>query len=58
MAHPPYSPDLAPSEFFRFGVMKQAFTGQHFATSDDLLMSVKASLRGLSADFLHTVFQE
>jgi hypothetical protein len=56
--HPPYSPDLAPCDFFLFGAMKQAFAGQHFATIDDLLMSVEAFLRGLSADFLQTVFQE
>jgi hypothetical protein len=32
--------------------------GQHFATIDDLLMSVEAFIRGLSADFLQTAFQE
>jgi hypothetical protein len=58
MAHPPYSPDLAPCDFFLFGVMKQAFAWQPFATINDLLMSVEALLRGISADFLQTVFQE
>jgi hypothetical protein len=58
MAHRPYSPDSAPCDFFPFGAMKQAFAGQHFATINDLLMSVYAFLRGLSADFLQTVFQE
>jgi hypothetical protein len=58
MAHPPYSPDLSPSDFFRFGAMKQAFAGHNFAAIDDLLMSVEASLRELSAEFLQTVFQE
>jgi hypothetical protein len=58
MANPPYSPDLAPHDFFLFGAMKQAFAGQHFAAIDNLLMSVEAFLRGLSADFLQTVFQE
>jgi hypothetical protein len=57
MAHPPYSQDLASRDFV-FGAMKQAFAGQHFATIDDLLMSVDAFLRGLSSDFLQTVFQE
>jgi hypothetical protein len=38
--------------------MKQAFAGQHFAAIGDLLMSVKVFLRGLSADFLQTIFQE
>jgi hypothetical protein len=58
MAHPPYSPDLAPCNFFLFGAVKQAFAGQHFATTDDLLMSVETFLIGISADFLQTVLQE
>jgi hypothetical protein len=58
MAHPPYSLDSAPCDFFLFGAMKQAFAGQHFATISDLLMSVEAFLRRLSADFLQTVFQQ
>jgi histone-lysine N-methyltransferase SETMAR len=57
MAHPPYSPDLAPCNFFLFGALKQPFVGQHLATINDLLMSVEAFLRGLSADFLQTVFR-
>jgi hypothetical protein len=58
MAHPPHSPDLAPYDLFLFGAMKQAFAWQQFATIDNLLMRVEAFLRGLSADFLQTVFQE
>jgi hypothetical protein len=58
MVHPPYSPDLAPGDFFLLGATKQMFAGQHFATVGDLLMSVEAFLRGLSADVLQTVFQE
>jgi hypothetical protein len=57
IAHPPYSPDLARCDFFLFAAMKQAVAGQHFATIDDLLMSVQAFLRGLSAHFLQTVFR-
>jgi hypothetical protein len=57
MARPPYSQDLALCDFF-FGAMKQAFAWQHFATINDLLMSVDSFLRGFSADFLQTVFQE
>jgi histone-lysine N-methyltransferase SETMAR len=58
MAHPPYSPDLASYDFFLFSVMKQEFAGQYFAAIGDLLMSVEAFLRRLSADFMQTVFQE
>jgi hypothetical protein len=31
MAHPSYSPDLLPYDFFLFSAMKQAFARQHFA---------------------------
>jgi hypothetical protein len=58
MARPSYSSVLTSRDFFVFDAMKQAFTRQHFATIDDLLMSVEAFIRGLSADFLQTVFQE
>jgi hypothetical protein len=57
MAHLPYTPDLTLCDFFLFGAMKQAFASQHFATIHDLLMSVEAFLRGLSADFLQTFCQ-
>jgi hypothetical protein len=58
MAHPPYSPDLELRDFFLFGAMKHAFTGQYFTIIDDRLMSLEASPRGLSGDFLQTVFPE
>jgi hypothetical protein len=58
MEHPHYSPDLTLCHFFLFGAMKQAFTGQHFDAIDDLSTGVEAFLGGLSANLLHTVFQE
>jgi hypothetical protein len=58
MEHPRYSPDVALCDFFLFGAMKQAFVGQHFDIIDDGFMGVKASLGGLSADFLQTISQE
>jgi hypothetical protein len=57
MAHPPYGPDLALCDFF----FQCNETGVHKATFryiDDLFKSVDAFLRGLSADFLQTVFQK
>jgi hypothetical protein len=58
MAHPLYSPDLAPCDFFLFSAMNQAFALHDFAAIDDLVMNVEAFLRGLSADFSQTVLQE
>jgi hypothetical protein len=38
--------------------MKQEFAGQSFDTIDDLFMGVGVFLGGLSADFVHAIFQE
>jgi hypothetical protein len=42
MEYPPYSPDLAPCDFFLFGAMKQVFAWQHFDTIEDFLLVWKA----------------
>ena len=34
--HPPYSPDLAPSDFFLFPKMKEHIAGKHFVNEEDL----------------------
>ncbi len=36
LPHPPYSPDLAPSDFYLFRHMKKALRGQHFSDGDSL----------------------
>jgi hypothetical protein len=57
MAHPPYSQDLALCDFF-FRCNETGVRRATFCYIDDLLMSVDAFLRGLSADFLQTVCHE
>ena len=39
LKHPPYSPDLAPSDFHLFGLVKAALRGQRF-TSDEEVKTV------------------
>ena len=34
--HPPYSPDLASSDFFLFSKMKEHLAGKHFTNDEDL----------------------
>ena len=34
--HPPYSPDLAPSDFFLFSKMKEHLAGNCFPNDEDL----------------------
>jgi histone-lysine N-methyltransferase SETMAR len=38
--HPPYLPDLAPSEFFLFGHIKRMLCGRAFGSSGELLSAV------------------
>ena len=39
--HPPYSPDLAPSDYWLFGPMKEHLRGRHFATIQSLASSIQ-----------------
>jgi hypothetical protein len=58
MEYPPYSLDLAPCNFYLFGAMKEHFSAQRFESVDVLFFAVETLLRGISADFLRTVFLE
>ncbi len=49
--HPPYSPDLAPSDFFLFPKLKQALGGQRFSTDAEVTSAVKAFFRKQSTEF-------
>jgi histone-lysine N-methyltransferase SETMAR len=40
--HPPYSPDLAPSDLHLFGALKDAIRGKRFG-SDEVIEEVAAS---------------
>lgn len=40
--HPPYSPDLAPSDFFLFGNLKNHIAGRHFSTNEEVKVAVEA----------------
>jgi hypothetical protein len=40
--HPPYSPDLAPSDFYLFGYLKDRLQGQHFEDGDQLFDAIIA----------------
>ena len=51
MPHPPYSPDLAPSDFYLFGPMKEALGGTRFETDEDVMKAVRKWLREQPAEF-------
>jgi len=49
--HPPYSPDVAPSDFHLFGPMKDGLCGQHFPSNDAIVRAVKQWATSTGADF-------
>ncbi|GFW51569.1 putative DD34D transposase [Trichonephila clavipes] len=40
--HPPYSPDLAPSDFFLFSGLKRMLTGQKFRADEEVIAETEA----------------
>lgn len=55
--HPPYSPDLAPSDFYLFGPMKSNLRGQRFDDLDEVKAALKLWVRQCSAEFFQSGFQ-
>jgi histone-lysine N-methyltransferase SETMAR len=45
--HPPYSPDLAPSDFYLFGYIKRCLAGPSFEDADQLLAAVEGALEDI-----------
>ena len=56
--HPPYSPDLAPSDFFLFGFIKSKLLGAKFDTVEDLKEAIEGILEDISPELLNRVFLE
>jgi hypothetical protein len=51
IGHPPYSPDLAPSDFHLFPKMEEFLGGKWMATDEEAKETVTDWLHGLAADF-------
>lgn len=49
--HPPYSPDLAPSDFYLFPKIKNELRGRHFKSDDDVIDAVSLFLEGQDSSF-------
>lgn len=58
LSHPPYSPDLAPSDFFLFRHLKQALRGRRFDSKEELKDEVEGFFGEKSSDFFKNAFQE
>jgi histone-lysine N-methyltransferase SETMAR len=58
LPHPPFSPDLVPSDFYLFGYIKTELRASHGRTQEDLFANVDHILRGFSSDELRRVYLE
>jgi histone-lysine N-methyltransferase SETMAR len=48
--HPPYSPDLAPCDFFLFGFLKSQLRGRKSSTDEELEKNVRAIILSISKE--------
>jgi transposase len=55
--HPPYSPDLAPSDFLLFGCVKERLKGMVFPSSEELLDAIGELVTGIKPETLTAVFR-
>ena len=53
LPHPPYSPDLAPSDFYLFPKLKSHIRGRHFESDDDVIKAVESYLKDQNEAFYH-----
>jgi histone-lysine N-methyltransferase SETMAR len=51
LPHPPYSPDLAPSDYHLFGKLKEFLRGNHYASVDDVKHGVQTWIKQTPATF-------
>jgi len=51
LKHPPYSPDLVPSDSHLFGPMKEHLRGHKFADDDEVMEAVQSWLKATPKSF-------
>ena len=52
--HPPYSPDLAPSDYFLFPNLKKHLAGKRYDSDDDVISAVEDFFEGQEENFYAT----
>jgi transposase len=51
LSHPPYSPDLAPSDFHFFPHLKRDLKGAHFTSDDEVKQAVTSWIKQRTPEF-------
>jgi histone-lysine N-methyltransferase SETMAR len=54
VTHPPYSPDIAPSDYHLFPELKKHLGGTHFRTGDELKEEVLSYLHSAAGEFYNS----
>jgi len=57
LPHPPYSPDLAPCDFFLFPRIKKELKGRRFDKVEHLARAVQAVVEGIPKEDYENSFQ-
>jgi len=56
--HPPYSPDLAPADFFLFPKLKTTLKGRRFQTIEEFQENAIRELRAITESAFHVAFKQ
>ena len=51
LSYPPYSPDLAPCDFFLFPNMQKWLAGKRFESNEDVITKTEADFKKLSESY-------
>jgi transposase len=57
LEHPPYSTDLAPSDFFLFPKIKEILKRRHFDDIDDIRSNTTAALKAIPQNHFQNYFE-
>lgn len=58
LEHPPYSPDLAPCDFYLFPKVKSALKGRHFRSVEEVKAETAKLLKALTPEDLQHCFEQ
>ncbi|GBL84997.1 Mariner Mos1 transposase [Araneus ventricosus] len=58
LEHPPYSPDLAPADFYLFPRLKTKLKGHRFVYSDEVIENAMKQLKDLSNNGFQECFEQ
>ena len=58
MLHPPYSPNLVPSDFFLFPHMKKVLKGKYFVDVEEVKQRMAEALKSIKINKLKHCFEQ